>query len=106
MEIENKNNNNENPNDTKKDETKMNIIKEEDIGKEKTINYGDLVIIYENGDSVKYFTLEKGKKYKINMELFPMMIYMEKILAAKYIIKITLNLFQYYLLYQIYGNVV
>ena len=28
---------------------------------EKTINYGDLVIIYENGDSVKFFTLEKGK---------------------------------------------
>ena len=25
----------------------------------KTINYGDLVIIYETGDSIKYFTLEK-----------------------------------------------
>ena len=30
--------------------------------KNKTINYGDLVIAYENGDNVKYFTLEKGKK--------------------------------------------
>ena len=70
MEIENKNNINENPNDAKKDETEMNIIKEEDKGKEKTINYGDLVIIYENGDSVKYFTLEKGKKLQNKYGVF------------------------------------
>lgn len=28
------------------------------------INYGDLVILYEGGDSVKYFTLEKGKDFQ------------------------------------------
>ena len=31
---------------------------------DKTINYGDLVIIYETGDSIKYFTLEKGKRFQ------------------------------------------
>ena len=52
----------------KKDEEdkniEKNIIKEEESNNisTKKINYGDLVIIYENGDSVKYFTLEKGKK--------------------------------------------
>ena len=35
---------------------------EKNVSKNKKIDYGDLVIIYENGDSVKYFTLEKGKK--------------------------------------------
>ena len=35
---------------------------EKNFTKNKKINYGDLVIIYESGDSVKYFTLEKGKK--------------------------------------------
>ncbi len=45
-------------------EEKNNEIKEEEniISNNQTIKYGDLVIIYENGDSVKYFTLEKGKK--------------------------------------------
>ena len=48
--------NNENENNT-------NITKEENaIENSKTINYGDLIVVYENGDSVKYFTLEKGKK--------------------------------------------
>ena len=67
MEIEAKNNNNENTNINNKgneNETKMikEEKKEEDTKNNKTINYGDLVIIYETGDSVKYFTLEKGKK--------------------------------------------
>jgi tRNA (adenine57-N1/adenine58-N1)-methyltransferase len=44
-------------------ENNSNIIKEENtIENNKTINYGDLIVVYENGDSVKYFTLEKGKK--------------------------------------------
>ena len=44
---------------------KDNMILEEDKEDNKTkINYGDLIIIYENGDSVKYFTLEKGKKFQ------------------------------------------
>ena len=48
--------NNENENNT-------NITKEENaMENSKTINYGDLIVVYENGDSVKYFTLEKGKK--------------------------------------------
>ncbi len=48
--------NNENENNT-------NIAKQENnTENNKTINYGDLIIVYENGDSVKYFTLEKGKK--------------------------------------------
>ena len=36
----------------------------------KTINYGDLVIIYETGDSIKYFTLEKGKKFQNKFGVF------------------------------------
>ena len=36
------------------------LITKEDV---KT-KYGDLIIIYENGDSVKYFTLEKGKVFQ------------------------------------------
>ena len=32
-----------------------------DLGKTK---YGDLIILYENGDSIKYFTLEKGKIFQ------------------------------------------
>ena len=73
MEIETKNNINENSNKNEKEkekekknenENEIKMIKEEEekINNNKTINYGDLVIIYENGDSVKYFTLEKGKK--------------------------------------------
>ena len=67
MEIETKNKNNENSNINNignENETKMikEEKKEEDTKNNKTINYGDLVIIYETGDSVKYFTLEKGKK--------------------------------------------
>ena len=36
----------------------------------KTINYGDLVIIYETGDSIKYFTLEKGKRFQNKFGVF------------------------------------
>ena len=36
----------------------------------KAINYGDLVIIYETGDSIKYFTLEKGKKFQNKYGVF------------------------------------
>ena len=36
----------------------------------KKINYGDLVIIYETGDSIKYFTLEKGKKFQNKYGVF------------------------------------
>ena len=36
----------------------------------KGINYGDLVIIYETGDSIKYFTLEKGKKFQNKYGVF------------------------------------
>ena len=36
----------------------------------KGINYGDLVIIYETGDSIKYFTLEKGKRYQNKFGIF------------------------------------
>ena len=36
----------------------------------KTINYGDLVIIDETGDSIKYFTLEKGKKFQNKFGVF------------------------------------
>ena len=35
---------------------------------------------------------------------FHMMIYMEKTMVVEYIIKIIQNLFQYYHLFQIYGN--
>jgi tRNA (adenine57-N1/adenine58-N1)-methyltransferase len=66
MEIDKENKNNEKTNIPKKNEDskETNIINEENsnITNNKTINYGDLIIIYENGDSVKYFTLEKGKK--------------------------------------------
>jgi tRNA (adenine57-N1/adenine58-N1)-methyltransferase len=66
MEIDKENKNNEKTNIPKKNEDskEANIINEENsnITNNKTINYGDLIIIYENGDSVKYFTLEKGKK--------------------------------------------
>ena len=69
MEVDKENKINENSNIESKKENKKenNLIKEEEkeqdnISNNKTINYGDLVIIYENGDSVKYFTLEKGKK--------------------------------------------
>ena len=66
MEIDKENKNNEKTNIPKKNEDskETNIINEENsnIKNNKTINYGDLIIIYENGDSVKYFTLEKGKK--------------------------------------------
>ena len=41
----------------------MNTEKEVVIQKGR-INYGDLVILYEGGDSVKYFTLEKGKDFQ------------------------------------------
>ena len=34
------------------------------------INYGDLIIIYENGDNIKYFTLEKGKTFQNKYGLF------------------------------------
>ena len=46
------------------EEREKNNIKDVDSDNltNKKINYGDLVVIYENGDSVKYFTLEKGKK--------------------------------------------
>ena len=49
-----------------------NIIekKENIVEKTKTINYGDLIIIYENGDSVKYFTLEKGKTFQNKYGIF------------------------------------
>ena len=36
----------------------------------KKINYGDLVIIYETGDSIKYFTLEKGKRFQNKFGVF------------------------------------
>ena len=36
----------------------------------KGINYGDLVIIYETGDSIKYFTLEKGKRFQNKYGVF------------------------------------
>ena len=36
----------------------------------KKINYGDLVIIYETGDSIKYFTLEKGKRFQNKYGVF------------------------------------
>ena len=66
MDIDKENKNNEKTNIPKKNEDlkETNIINEENsnITNNKTINYGDLIIIYENGDSVKYFTLEKGKK--------------------------------------------
>ena len=69
MEVDKENKINENSNIERKKENKEenNLIKEEEkeqdnISNNKTINYGDLVIVYENGDSVKYFTLEKGKK--------------------------------------------
>ena len=64
---------------TKKEKEKD--IKEEEKEKEnlnnislnenqKGINYGDLVIIYETGDSIKYFTLEKGKRYQNKFGIF------------------------------------
>ena len=37
---------------------------------DKTINYGALVIIYETGDSIKYFTLEKGKRFQNKYGVF------------------------------------
>ncbi len=55
----------EGDNTEEKFEKKENIVE-----KTKTINYGDLVIIYENGDSVKYFTLEKGKKFQNKYGIF------------------------------------
>lgn len=63
---------NENEKDEKKENKKMeeenlNIIKNNNV---KTINYGDLVIIYETGDSVKYFTLEKGKRFQNKFGVF------------------------------------
>ena len=39
-------------------------------GNAKAINYGDLVIIYETGDSIKYFTLGKLKKFQNKFGLF------------------------------------
>ena len=63
---------NENEQEEKKENKKMeeenlNIIKNNNV---KTINYGDLVIIYETGDSVKYFTLEKGKRFQNKFGVF------------------------------------
>lgn len=34
------------------------------------INYGDIVILYEGGDSVRYFTLEKGKQFQNRFGVF------------------------------------
>ena len=66
-----------------KEEEKDNDIKLEYDNKEKNndnnkithdntkkINYGDLVIIYETGDSIKYFTLEKGKRFQNKYGVF------------------------------------
>ena len=35
-----------------------------EIEKKGAIKYGDLIILYEGGDSIKYFTLEKGKAFQ------------------------------------------
>ena len=55
--------------DDKMEEEKDNIITKSD-NNTKTINYGDLVIIYETGDSIKYFTLEKGKRFQNKFGIF------------------------------------
>ena len=69
MEVEKEKEKDKNDNEKSKtienneNENNINIAKEENtLENSKTINYGDLIVVYENGDSVKYFTLEKGKK--------------------------------------------
>jgi len=69
MEVEKEKEKDKNDNEKSKtienneNENNSNIAKEENaMENSKTINYGDLIVVYENGDSVKYFTLEKGKK--------------------------------------------
>jgi len=69
MEVEKEKEKDKNDNEKSKtienneNENNSNIAKEENaMENNKTINYGDLIVVYENGDSVKYFTLEKGKK--------------------------------------------
>ena len=51
-----------------KEKSNLNTISLNEIS--KGINYGDLVIIYETGDSIKYFTLEKGKRYQNKFGIF------------------------------------
>jgi tRNA (adenine57-N1/adenine58-N1)-methyltransferase len=40
------------------------FLKDISVKKYKKIYYGDLVLIYESRDSIKYFTLEKGKVFQ------------------------------------------
>ena len=75
MEVEKENKNTKKKIEPKKKEEPKEITKiineeKSNFQNNKTINYGDLIIIYENGDSVKYFTLEKGKKLQNKYGVF------------------------------------
>lgn len=76
-------------------------------GNAKAINYCDLVIIYETGDSIKYFTLEKGKKFQNKFGVFLHDdIYGKNYGCKIYDTKEKKNIFLYYLLFLISWNVV
>ena len=61
---------NEKEKDIKEEKEKENLNTISLNENQKGINYGDLVIIYETGDSIKYFTLEKGKRYQNKFGIF------------------------------------
>lgn len=75
VENENKNNNSalcagdEEGNETKipkidLDEENKSNLNQEVSKNQKRANYGDLMLLYENRDSIKYFTLEQGKVFQ------------------------------------------
>jgi tRNA (adenine57-N1/adenine58-N1)-methyltransferase len=40
------------------------VVEERNLVKQKTVNYGDVVLVYESRDSIKFFILESGKIFQ------------------------------------------